>query len=85
MLPPAPIPTTPSRLGDDWWKEASISLQAVIGENLVSPPSGTVIAESRLSPAPSSGRALPCARRPSRLWGDVLRVCRVRPPALGYP
>lgn len=35
MLALTPIPSNPSRLGDDWRKDVSISLQAVIGENLV--------------------------------------------------
>ena len=51
MLAPARIPTTPARRGADWRKEASISLQAVLGGNLVR--ASTIIGESRLWTAPS--------------------------------
>lgn len=86
MLAPTPIPATPSRLGDNWRKDASILFHASFGENLVSPPpSGTVIGEDRLPSRPPAlggaeqdGALLP-ARRPGQLPGGVLRVRRVRP------
>lgn len=53
MLASATIPTTPSRLGDDWHQ---CRLQAMIGGNVVSSPSGTVIGESHLL-RPGYGRA----------------------------
>ena len=75
MLAPAPIPTTPSRLGDDWRKDASISSQAVIEENLFGPsPSGSVIGQSRLSARPRLWAG------PSK-WGIAFRL--LPGPALG--
>lgn len=88
MLAPATIPTTPSRLGDDWRKEASKSLQAMIGENVVSSPSGTVIGESHL-PRPGCGRGRAgwgsaVARGLTGLWVEVLSVLGASP-AAAYP
>ena len=75
MLAPARTPTTPARRGADWRKEASISLQAVIGGNLFR--ASTMIGESRLWPAPSHpvlGGAEPEAAMVSaRLRGWALR------------
>lgn len=51
MFAPAPIPTTPSRLGYDWRKDASIPPRTVIGGSLFGPPpSGTVIGDSLAYP-----------------------------------
>lgn len=62
-----------------------MSLQAMIGENVVSSPSGTVIGESHL-PRPSCGRGLAgrgsaSARGPTGLWGEVLKAS----PTPAYP